>query len=90
MHWQDRPPTKPASPTYKESGHLSRTRIDERQQEISDREAERLAEKIVAVSRQGGLTSALAIAAASHSGCLVSLVSGAAVPSAMPQAPLQH
>ncbi|KAI3430522.1 hypothetical protein D9Q98_005115 [Chlorella vulgaris] len=45
----DRPPTKPASPTYKESGHLSRTRIDERQQEISDREAERLAEKIVAV-----------------------------------------
>lgn len=46
---QDRPPSKPAPPTYHEAGRLSRTRVDERHQPISDREAERLAEKIVSV-----------------------------------------
>jgi hypothetical protein len=48
-HLQDRPASKPGSSTYHEAGRLSRTRIDEKRQEVPEREAERLAEKIVSV-----------------------------------------
>jgi hypothetical protein len=60
---QDRPPSKPAPPTYHEAGRLSRTRVDERHQPISDREAERLAEKIVSVGGSWSLAGWLAAAA---------------------------
>ncbi|KAL4422822.1 hypothetical protein ABPG75_009019 [Micractinium tetrahymenae] len=46
---EDRKSSQPESPTYHEAGRLSRVRIDEKKQEVSDREAERLAEKIVSV-----------------------------------------
>lgn len=46
---EDRKPSQPEPPTYHEAGRLSRVRVDKKKQEVSDREAERLAEKIVSV-----------------------------------------
>lgn len=46
---ENRKSSKPESPTYHEAGRLSRERADEKHMPVSDREAERLAEKIVAV-----------------------------------------
>ncbi|KAL4448865.1 hypothetical protein ABPG77_007582 [Micractinium sp. CCAP 211/92] len=46
---QDRKPSQPEPPTYQEAGRLSRVRVDEKKQEVSEQEAERLAEKIVSV-----------------------------------------
>lgn len=52
LHEQDRP-SKPESPTYREAGRLSSVRVDEGKQGVSEREAERLAEKIVSVGCAG-------------------------------------
>lgn len=49
---QDRP-SKPESPTKREAGRLSRMSLDERKQGIGEREAERLAERIVQVWVRG-------------------------------------
>ncbi|KAI7838266.1 hypothetical protein COHA_007955 [Chlorella ohadii] len=49
MQLKERPSSKPESPTYREAGRLARVRLDEGKAPVSDREAERLAEKIVAV-----------------------------------------
>jgi len=51
------PSTQHPSPTPSLclQGRLSRVRVDEKHQQVPDREAERLAEKIVSVSGVGGL-----------------------------------